>query len=63
MGTRPVGRPRQRWQEDIMEELKKMKVKNWKQTAKNRRTWRDLVEKMKTHKGLLCQMIINQIIL
>jgi hypothetical protein len=28
MGTRPVGRPRQRWQEDIMEDLKKMKVKN-----------------------------------
>jgi len=23
MGTRPVGRPRQRWQEDVMEDLKK----------------------------------------
>jgi hypothetical protein len=28
MGTRPVGRPRQRWQEDVMENLKKLKVKN-----------------------------------
>ena len=28
MGTRPVGRPRQRWQEDVMEDLKKLKVKN-----------------------------------
>jgi hypothetical protein len=27
MGTRPVGRPRQRWQEDVMEYLKKLKVK------------------------------------
>jgi hypothetical protein len=27
MGTRPVGRPRQRWQEDVMEDLKKLKVK------------------------------------
>jgi len=26
MGTRPVGRPRQRWQEDVMEDLKKLKV-------------------------------------
>jgi hypothetical protein len=42
MGTRPMGRPRQRWQEDVMEDLKKSKVKNWKETAKNRRTWRDL---------------------
>jgi len=34
----PVGRPRQRWQEDVMEDLKKLKVKNWKETAKGRRT-------------------------
>jgi hypothetical protein len=27
MGTRPVGRPRQRWQEDVMEDFKKLKVK------------------------------------
>jgi len=52
MGTRQVGRPRQRWQKDVMEDLKKLKVKNWKETAKDRRTWRDLAEKAKTHKGL-----------
>jgi hypothetical protein len=23
MGTRPIGKPRQRWQEDVMEDLKK----------------------------------------
>ena len=51
MGTRPVGRPRQRWQ-DVMQDLKKLKVKNWKEAAKDRRTWRDLAEKAKTHKGL-----------
>ena len=27
MGTRPVGKPRQRWQENVMEGLKKLKVK------------------------------------
>jgi hypothetical protein len=52
MGIRPVGRPRQQWQEDVMEDLNKMKVENWKETAKGRRTWRDLAEKAKTHKGL-----------
>jgi len=30
MGIRPVGRPRQRWQEDVVEDLKKVKVRNWK---------------------------------
>jgi hypothetical protein len=38
MGTRLVGRPRQRWQEGFMEDLKKLKAKNWKETAKDRRT-------------------------
>jgi hypothetical protein len=50
MGTRPVGRPSQRWQEVVMEDLVKLKVKNWKETAKDRRIWRDLVGKAKTHK-------------
>jgi hypothetical protein len=35
-----------------MEDLKKLKVKNWKEAAKDRRIWRDLAEKGKTHKGL-----------
>jgi hypothetical protein len=50
MGTRPVGKSR-RWQ-DVMEDLKKLKVKNWEEAAKDRRTWRDLAEKAKTHEGL-----------
>ena len=38
MGTRPVGKPRQRWQKDVMEDLKNLKIKNWKEAAKDRRT-------------------------
>jgi predicted patatin/cPLA2 family phospholipase len=41
-----------------MEDLKKLKVKNWKLAAKYRRTWRELVEKAKTHKGLYWQIMI-----
>jgi len=52
MRTRPVGRPRQRWHENVMEDLKMLEVKNWKETVKDRRTWRDLAEKAKTHTGL-----------
>jgi hypothetical protein len=28
VGTRTVGKPRQRWQEDVMEDLKKLRVQN-----------------------------------
>ena len=38
MGTRTVGRPRQRWQKNVMEELKKLKVKNWKEAVNTLRT-------------------------
>jgi hypothetical protein len=51
METRPVGKPRQRWQ-DVIEDLKKLEVKNWKEATKDRRIWRDLAEKAKAHKGL-----------
>jgi hypothetical protein len=27
MGTRLLGRPRQRWQEDVMEDIKTLKIK------------------------------------
>ena len=60
MATRPVGRPRQRWQEDVMEDFKKLKIKTWKKAAKDRRTWRDLAENAKTHKGLQYQMMITR---
>jgi hypothetical protein len=32
--------------------FKKAENKSWKETAKDRRTWRDLAERAKTHKGL-----------
>jgi hypothetical protein len=35
-----------------MEYLIKLKIKTLKETAKDRRAWRDLAEKVKTHKGL-----------
>jgi len=31
---------------------KKLKVKNWKETGKDRRTGRELAERAKTHEGL-----------
>jgi len=62
-GNHPVGRPRQRWQEDVIEDLKKLRVKNWKEAAKERRTWRDIAEKAKTHKGLYCQIMMMMMLM
>ena len=35
---------------------KQLKVKNWKEIAKDRRTWTDLAKKAKNHKEFYCQM-------
>jgi len=51
MGNRPVGRPRQRWQEDVVKDLKKLKVKNWKEAAKDRRTGENCLRRRKPTKG------------
>ena len=56
MGIRAVGRPRYRWQEDVMGDLKKLKVKNWKERAKDRRTWRDLKLERVCSQTQLCQL-------
>jgi hypothetical protein len=32
---------------------KKLIIKNWKETARDRRTWRDLAEKVKTQKSVV----------
>jgi hypothetical protein len=51
MGTRPVGRPRQRWQKDVMEDFKKLKIKNWKETAKDRKLGETWLRRRKARKG------------
>ena len=51
-GTRPKGRPRLRWEDNVRNDLRKMGVKNWKQRAQERKKWIEITEQTKTHKEL-----------
>jgi hypothetical protein len=50
--TRPKGRPRVRWKDDVRNDLRKMGVSNWKQRTQERKQWKGIIEQAKTHKEL-----------
>jgi hypothetical protein len=51
---KPMGtRPRQQWQEDVVEDLIKLKIKNWKETPTDRKTWLTWLRRRKPTKGLV----------
>jgi hypothetical protein len=37
--SRPVGKPRLRWLNQVEEDLKQIKVRNWREMCKDRRLW------------------------
>jgi hypothetical protein len=40
--SRPVGRPRLRWLDQVEEDLKKIKVRNWREKCEDRRLWNEI---------------------
>jgi hypothetical protein len=50
--TRPKGRRRLRWEDDARNDLRKVRVKNWKQRVQERKQWKEITEQAKTHKEL-----------
>jgi hypothetical protein len=45
--TRLQGRPKSRWDDNVKEDICKMKIKNWTVCVQDRGKWRDVVEKAK----------------
>ena len=46
------GRPRLRWVDDDVADLKVMKIKQWMEKTKDREQWRGVVQENKAHQGL-----------
>jgi hypothetical protein len=51
---RRIGRPRMRWLEDVIADLRRMGISGWMEKARNRDQWRRIVEESKAHPGLWC---------
>ena len=48
MSKRPTGRPKLRWEDDVLEDMKSMNVRNWKNVTQNRNRWKKVVEQART---------------
>ena len=46
--TRPVGRPKHRWEDDVRNDLRKLKLLKRTEQAQDRHEWKKIVEKAKT---------------
>jgi hypothetical protein len=45
--TRSLGRPKNRWENDVKSDIAKMKIINWKDCIRNRHKWKEFIEKAK----------------
>jgi hypothetical protein len=52
LASRPIGRPKTRWEDDIRKYLQTMRIKNWKKSVLDRDFWKAIVERAKAHNEL-----------
>jgi hypothetical protein len=50
--SRPIGRPKNWWEDDVRKDLQTMKIKTWKKSVLDRDSWNATVEWTKTHTQL-----------
>jgi hypothetical protein len=48
LGSKPIGRPKNRWEDGARKDLQTMKIKNWKKCVLNRDLWNTIVDRTKT---------------
>jgi hypothetical protein len=46
--TRSLGRPKNRWEDDVKNDVANLRITNWKDCNRNRSKWKEFVEKAKT---------------
>jgi hypothetical protein len=52
IAKRPTGRPKLRWEDDVLEDIKNMNVHNWKEVAQDRERRKNVVEQARTSNRL-----------
>jgi len=48
MSKRLIGRPKTRWEDDVLEDIKNINTSNWKKVAQSGDSWKNMVEQGRT---------------
>jgi hypothetical protein len=48
MSKRPIGRPKTRWEDDVLGDIRRLNVNNWGKVAQDRDRWKEVVERART---------------
>ena len=51
MSKRPIGRPKTRWEDDVLGDIKSINIGNWKEVAQNREVGRKWLSKPEPYIG------------
>jgi hypothetical protein len=49
LASRPIGRPKNRWEDDVRKNWHTVQVKNWKESVLSKDLWKANVDQTKTH--------------
>ena len=49
MCKRPIGRPKTRWEDDVLEDIKSIIISNWKKVAQSRGSWKRVLSKPESY--------------
>jgi hypothetical protein len=52
---RKIGRPKLRWEDDVIQDIRTLGVKNWRNIAMEKESWQKLLRKARAHVGLSSQ--------
>jgi hypothetical protein len=52
LASRPIGRPKIKWEDDKRKDLQTMRIKNWKKKVLDRDSWKAIVERTEVHTEL-----------
>jgi hypothetical protein len=48
MSKRPIGRPKTRWEDDVMGDIMSWNVNNWNKVVQDIDRWKEVVERART---------------